>query len=52
VVDAEPVALSEVLWHGRPLADAERAGAIRLEGSRAAVRRFLKLFPPPAPVAA
>lgn len=52
VVDAEPAAFSEVLWHGRPLADAERAGAIRLDGSRAAVRRFLKLFPPPVPATA
>ena len=52
VVESEPAALSEVLWHGRSLAEAERAGAIRLDGSRAAVRRFLKLFPPPAPAAA
>jgi hypothetical protein len=40
------------LWHGRPLADAQRAGAITIDGSRLAVTRFLKLFPPPQPAPA
>ena len=44
--------LREVLWHGRPLPEAERAGDVRVTGSRAVVRRFLKLFPAPQPAVA
>ena len=36
-----------VLWHGRRLTDALRAGEITVDGNRAAVGRFLKLFPAP-----
>ena len=39
--------LAEVLWQGRPLAEAERAGSLELAGRRAATR-FLGLFPAPA----
>jgi len=38
-IAAEPGTLAAVLWHGR------RAGDLRVEGDRAAVRRFLGLFP-------
>ena len=41
--------LSQVLWHGRDLAAAERAGELAIGGSRRAARRFLGLFPPPVP---
>jgi DNA-binding HxlR family transcriptional regulator len=47
VFDADPAALATVLWHGRPLDEAERSGAIRIGGSRRAARRFLRLFPLP-----
>lgn len=42
-------ALREVLWHGRPLGEAETSGSITVDGSRGVVRRFLKLFPPAVP---
>jgi DNA-binding HxlR family transcriptional regulator len=48
VIDADPATLAAVLWHGRKLGDAERAGAITITGSRRAVTRFLRLFPLPA----
>jgi DNA-binding HxlR family transcriptional regulator len=48
VIEADPPALAQVLWHGRPLAEA----AVRIEGSRPAVERFLGLFPLADPVAA
>jgi DNA-binding HxlR family transcriptional regulator len=47
IIETDPGTLSAVLWHGRPLGDARRDGAIKLEGSRPAVERFLKVFPPP-----
>ena len=43
--------LREVLWRGRPLREAEADGDLRVTGSRAVVRRFLRLFPAPEPVA-
>jgi DNA-binding HxlR family transcriptional regulator len=50
-IATEPGTLAAVLWHDRPLADAERDGEVRTDGSRQALRRFLRLFPLPAPVA-
>lgn len=50
VVAADPAALTGVLWHGRPLAEAERQGRVAIEGSRRAAKRFLALFPAPQPV--
>jgi DNA-binding HxlR family transcriptional regulator len=41
----------EVLWRGRPLGEAEREDDVRVSGSRSVVRRFLRLFPAPRPVA-
>ena len=52
VIDANPRTLSAVLWHGRRLGEARRAGDIKVEGGRAVVDRFLQLFPPPQPAAA
>jgi DNA-binding HxlR family transcriptional regulator len=52
IIDAEPGALSAVLWQGRPLAEAIRAGDIGVEGDRRVVNRFVGLFPQPEPVAA
>ena len=46
-VESDPGTLASLLWGGRPLDDALRAGAISVEGSTAAVERFLGLFPLP-----
>lgn len=52
VVAANPAGLTEVLWHGRSLAGAERDGLVTVEGSRALIHRFLQLFPAPQPARA
>ncbi len=44
-IATDPATLSAVLWHGRKLADARRAGEVAVEGSAPAVRRLLRLFP-------
>jgi hypothetical protein len=49
IIETDSATLSAVLWHGRQLTDARRAGAIEIDGSNAAVERFLRLFPPPEP---
>jgi DNA-binding HxlR family transcriptional regulator len=49
VIAADPDTLMELLWQGRTLADAERAGDAAVEGNRRAAARFLKLFPLPEP---
>jgi DNA-binding HxlR family transcriptional regulator/putative sterol carrier protein len=51
-IDTDPDTLTAVLWRGRPLADAQRAGDVRIEGDQAPVERFVSLFPMPEPVAA
>ncbi|MBJ7602980.1 MAG: transcriptional regulator [Candidatus Dormibacteraeota bacterium] len=52
VIETDPGTLASALWHGRPLADAQRAGAIKIGGSRPAVERFFSLFTPPESAAA
>jgi DNA-binding HxlR family transcriptional regulator len=49
IASSDVAALREVLWRGRPLAEAEADGSVTIEGPRTVVRRFLKLFPPPVP---
>jgi DNA-binding HxlR family transcriptional regulator len=46
-IATDPGTLAGILWHGRTLDDARRAGALVFEGDRAAVTRFLGLFPLP-----
>jgi DNA-binding HxlR family transcriptional regulator len=46
-ITSDPMALAAVLWQGYPLADAEQAGDLTVEGDRRAAARFLKLFPLP-----
>jgi DNA-binding HxlR family transcriptional regulator len=46
-IDSDPGTLAAVLWHGRRLAAARRAGDVRIDGDREALARFLALFPPP-----
>ena len=51
-IDTDPDTINAVLWKGRSLADAQRAGAMTIEGDTAAVERFVALFPMPEPAAA
>jgi DNA-binding HxlR family transcriptional regulator len=51
IIETDPATLARVLWHGRVLAAALKAGDVRIDGDRSAGRRFLALFPPPRPVA-
>jgi ubiquinone biosynthesis protein UbiJ len=51
-IATDPNTLNAVLWGGRPLADAQRAGHLSIEGDKAAVRRLVRLFPMPEPAAA
>jgi alkyl sulfatase BDS1-like metallo-beta-lactamase superfamily hydrolase len=50
-IDTDPDTLAAVLWGGRRLADAQRARAMTVEGDKAAVERFVALFPTPASAA-
>ena len=47
VIATDPGTLTGLLWTGLSPADAESAGSVTLEGKRAVIRRFLKLFPLP-----
>jgi DNA-binding HxlR family transcriptional regulator/putative sterol carrier protein len=51
-IDTDPGTLDAVLWGGRSLADAQRSGRMTIEGDKAAVERFVRLFPMPEPAAA
>jgi DNA-binding HxlR family transcriptional regulator len=51
-IDTDNDTLSAVLWEGRPLADAQRSGRMTIDGDKAAVERFVRLFPIPEPAAA
>jgi DNA-binding HxlR family transcriptional regulator len=50
-IDTDPGTLNAVLWQGRSLADAQRSGSMTIEGDKAAVERFVRLFPMPEPAA-
>jgi DNA-binding HxlR family transcriptional regulator len=47
-IETDPGTLASVLWHGRKLDEARRAGALTTAGDRAALTRFLRLFPLPS----
>jgi DNA-binding HxlR family transcriptional regulator len=47
-LETDPGTLAGVLWHGRRLDEARRAGDLAIGGDRAAVTRLLALFPLPA----
>jgi DNA-binding HxlR family transcriptional regulator len=51
-IDTDPDTLNAVLWGGRPIADAQRSGRMTIEGDKAAVEHFVRLFPMPEPAAA
>jgi DNA-binding HxlR family transcriptional regulator len=51
-IDTDPGTLAAVLWDGRKLSAAQRAQQLSVEGDQAAVERFTRLFPMPAPATA
>jgi DNA-binding HxlR family transcriptional regulator len=51
-IDTDPDTLNSVLWGDRPLADAQRSGGMTIEGDKAVVERFVRLFSLPKPEAA
>jgi alkyl sulfatase BDS1-like metallo-beta-lactamase superfamily hydrolase len=51
VIETDPGTLAAVAFDGRPLADAVRAGQMRVEGDKSALKRLVRLFPTPAPAA-
>jgi DNA-binding HxlR family transcriptional regulator len=46
-IATDPGTFAGLLWQGLDLAEAERGGAVTLEGDRRAAKRFLTLFPLP-----
>lgn len=52
VFDTDPVTLASVVYGGRPLADAESAGALAIAGDRALAEHFVTLFPLPPKISA
>ncbi|HEY7077544.1 MAG TPA: winged helix-turn-helix transcriptional regulator [Solirubrobacteraceae bacterium] len=48
-IESDAETLSALIWERRDLGDALRAGDIAIDGDKAAVSRFLALFPPPRP---
>ena len=51
-IDSDPDTLAAVLWGGQRLADAGPSGRMTIEGDKAAVERFMRLFPMPEPAVA
>ncbi|HET8611623.1 MAG TPA: winged helix-turn-helix transcriptional regulator [Sphingomonas sp.] len=49
---ADPMTLVPIVYGGRPIADAEAAGTLRLEGDRRTAERFVTLFALPPKTAA
>jgi len=47
IFDTDPMTFVSIVYGGRPIADAEAAGALRLCGDRALAERFVTLFPLP-----
>jgi DNA-binding HxlR family transcriptional regulator len=51
IIETDTATFSALIWDGRELADARRAGEIRIDGDQQAVTRLLGLFPQPQPTA-
>ncbi|MES2442852.1 MAG: winged helix-turn-helix transcriptional regulator [Pseudomonadota bacterium] len=47
VFASDPMTMASIVYGGRPIADAEAAGALTLTGDRALAERFVTLFPLP-----
>src|SRR5918992_1716540 len=43
-IDTDPDTLNAVLWNGRPLTEEQRSGRITIDGDKAAIERFVRLF--------
>lgn len=52
VIIADAGVVNDVIWNGRTLDDAVRAGDLSITGDRESVERFVRLFPLPEPVGA
>ena len=50
--ESDPVTMASIVYGGRPIADAEAAGALTLTGDRALAERFVTFFPLPAKIGA
>ncbi len=48
-LESDVAGLRGLLWHDRAMRDLEAEGVLSVTGSRAVVRRFVKLFPAPVP---
>ena len=51
VFETDPVTLASIVYGGRPIADAEGSGALRIVGDRSLAERFVTLFPLPPKIA-
>jgi DNA-binding HxlR family transcriptional regulator len=51
IIETDSPTFSALVWGGRDLPDALRAGDVTIDGDERAVTRFLGLFPKPAPAA-
>jgi DNA-binding HxlR family transcriptional regulator/putative sterol carrier protein len=51
-IETDSDTLGAVLWGDRSLANAQRSGELTIEGDKATVDRFMRLFPLPEPAAA
>jgi DNA-binding HxlR family transcriptional regulator len=49
IIETDPGTMTAVVYEGRPLNEAVRAGEMKVEGDRSAVERFIELFPLPEP---
>jgi putative sterol carrier protein len=52
VLEANPDTLAALVYGGQKLAEALRTGALKVEGDKAVVKRFVTLFPMPRPAPA
>jgi DNA-binding HxlR family transcriptional regulator/putative sterol carrier protein len=50
-IETDAATLAALVYKGRELAEAQRAGEVKIEGDEAAVERFVSLFPLPEPAA-
>ena len=50
-IETDAATLAALVYEGRELAEALRAGEVKIEGDEAAVERFVMLFPLPEPAA-
>jgi ubiquinone biosynthesis protein UbiJ len=50
-IETDAATLAALVYEGRELAEALRAGEVKTEGDEAAVERFVRLFPLPEPAA-